>query len=319
MAAASGLNRTMGSRLAAESSLMMRRKCGRQHAPVDDDIVAAKLVPRLGWLRMACVFLLISGLPTISHAQEDFDFVQEVIDEDQEQHVNDFASMSDEAYERHQDELRQRQRAEEERIRQQQEAIERERNERIEQEREAAYEAELAKLSDEKKKVLQQQKKRDAAIVKRILKAAEADNHYAVLGLRNNREFRIPGRSIPLIPGYYTLRIPEVRIGHVPPQKIKRAYRERAKAVHPDKCRDGRAVQAFHAVENAASILLDETSRAAYDATVLDRRKARRDQVRGVIGVWLDRSGAVMFRTMRVFKLLGPFAVPVSILAVVII
>jgi len=80
MVAASGLNRTMGSRLAAESSLMMRRKCGRQHAaPIDvDDIVAAKLLPRLHWLRMACVFLLISGLPTISHAQEDFDFVHEV-------------------------------------------------------------------------------------------------------------------------------------------------------------------------------------------------------------------------------------------------
>ena len=268
---------------------------------------------------------MLGLLPTVQAANDsEDDYVQEVLQENQDQHVNDdHATMSDDEYNRRQEEMLRRQRDEAERIRQQEEHLERERNERIEQEREAAFQAELAQLADDKKQksALLQQKKRDAAMVQRVLKAAHAGNHYAVLGLRNNRELRIPGRSITLLPGSVTWNIPEIVIGpRNSPAQIKRAYRERAKAVHPDKSRDGRAVEAFHAIENAASILLDETARAEYDAAVRERRRARRARVSRAVRQWVGQGFRVGIRVVGFVKnCLGPFAVPVFILAVLIV
>lgn len=251
------------------------------------------------------------------------EFVQQVVDEDQEAHhdMNDHATMSDEQYERQQQELLHRKQAEEERIRQQQEAMEQQRNQRVQQEREAAFEAELAQISDDKQKAaVKKQKKRDAAIVQRVLRSAAKGNHYAVLGLRNNREFHFPanGGGSTATRLWKLLHLPQLVLGHVSAAHIKRAYRERAKATHPDKNRDGGAVEAFHAVEHAATVLLDANARAAYDAAVLEQRQLRRTRVyRTVHGGW-ERCAQVLRRVKSLFGRLGPLALPLSILGVLI-
>jgi len=254
------------------------------------------------------------------------EFVQQVVDEDREaQHdMNDYAAMSDEQYERQQHELLRRQQAEEERIRQQQEAMEQERNQRIQQEREAAFEAELAQISDDKQRAAaKKQKKRDAAVVQRVLRHAAKGNFYAVLGLRNNREFHFPGgqgssSTSVLIRLWKRLRLPQLALGHVSAAHIKRAYRECAKATHPDKNRDGRAVEAFHAVEHAATLLLDSNARASYDAAVLEQRQLQRARVRRTLSAGWEQCAKVLRRVKRVFGRLGPLALPLSILGVLI-
>lgn len=51
-------------------------------------------------------------------------------------------------------------------------------------------------------------------------------------------------------------------------EEIKKAYRSLAFKFHPDKNKDEDAVQRFHAVNNAADILLDASKRARYDLAV---------------------------------------------------
>ncbi|OEU08798.1 heat shock protein DnaJ, partial [Fragilariopsis cylindrus CCMP1102] len=46
---------------------------------------------------------------------------------------------------------------------------------------------------------------------------------------------------------------------------IRKQFRTRAMQIHPDKNNDGRAQEAFIAVENAASILSDKQQRNIYD------------------------------------------------------
>ena len=249
------------------------------------------------------------------------EFVQQVVEEDQQQHHgddgSDYATLTDQEFERQQEEMLRREQAEQQRIRQQQD----ERNRRIQEEREAVFEAELAKLSDEKQKAAaRKQKRRDTAIVQRILRHFDKGNLYAVLGLqyRNLLAFhlRIPGCTLPI--GTYRLETPQIDMLHftVTPVHIKRAYRERARAVHPDKCRDGRAVEAFRAVEQAATILLDSSTRAAYDAQLAERRRAQRARLRQYLRVGGEQMGRILRRVQSVFQLLGPFALPVSILTV---
>ena len=254
----------------------------------------------------------------ISYADDDHDFVQEVLDED-EGHYNDYATMSDEDVEQ---EMLRRQQEEEDLRRQaeeQQREAERQRNEQVQKQREEAFEAELARMSKEKQKEARKQKKLDAAVVRKVLRAAHHGNYYAVLGL-SNREIRIPGRSITIVPGYFKLTIPEFKLFHISPQKIKKSYREKAKAVHPDKSVDGRAVEAFVAVENAASVLLDETARAEYDQHVLHRRLARRARVRNVAATGLERVLGLIGTVIGALKrILGPFGLPVLILSMLIV
>jgi DnaJ-class molecular chaperone len=115
---------------------------------------------------------------------------------------------------------------------------------------------------------------------------------------------------------------------------IKRAYRRCALLVHPDKNSDSRTVQAFHAVENAASIFIVDKndrhnnnnnnnmdhsimngsgtpSRQLYDAKLRERRKLqyqkRKDQLH-----LLFRKTAGTFRTFG--KVMGPYAKPVLML-----
>ncbi|MBX2978809.1 MAG: J domain-containing protein [Flavobacteriales bacterium] len=56
------------------------------------------------------------------------------------------------------------------------------------------------------------------------------------------------------------------------PQEVKRAYRERAKACHPDVNGSGSAARVFHAVNEAYTVLSDDVLRAAYDAQLAHHR-----------------------------------------------
>lgn len=59
-------------------------------------------------------------------------------------------------------------------------------------------------------------------------------------------------------------------------------------AVHPDKNRDGRANEAFIAVENSASILTDKQSSKEYDQQMREYYQQRRQHIMRVANNSLD-------------------------------
>jgi len=177
-------------------------------------------------------------------------------------------------------------------------AAEKKKADEIALQREIKFQAELEKLHDEKaRKALKRQKRRDGQVVKRVLKNSENDRHYAVLGLK--------------------CKWGEIAVGpfsfcSVSPSEVKRAYRNIARSVHPDKNRDGRAGEAFDALENSAALLTDPSKKKDYDAKLRRQRKAALKQSLVV----LENS----WKTLRtIFKLLGPFATPIAILLALII
>eukprot|EP00804_Cyclotella_cryptica_P021156 CCRYP_001478-RA/>CCRYP_001478-RA protein AED:0.34 eAED:0.30 QI:0/-1/0/1/-1/1/1/0/122 len=115
--------------------------------------------------------------------------------------------------------------------------------------------------------------------VSRILKAASQGHHYAVLGLRNFEWQLGPFYVFRWSFGPYVLF-------HTPTKEIKRRYRNLARTVHPDKNRDGRAEEAFHAMERSAAILTDEKKRKEYDRRLIgNRRRRNREVVERVVNV----------------------------------
>ena len=165
--------------------------------------------------------------------------------------------------------------------------------------REEAYQAELARINDEKlKKSLQRQKKKDGQIVQKILRNSANEKHYSVLGLRCRwGEIELPF-------GFKFCR--------TSPGDIKKAYRTIAKTVHPDKNRDGRANEAFDAIERSAAILMDKDKKRAYDLKLARKRKAAVEK--GIAAIQ-----TTFISLKRTIKLLGPFATPVLILLALII
>jgi DnaJ-class molecular chaperone len=91
-------------------------------------------------------------------------------------------------------------------------------------------------------------------------------------------------------------------------------------AVHPDKNRDGRAQEAFIAVENAASILSDEGLRAEYDKQVRSSTMERRQGAKELV---INTASSVLQMVVKVLKaihaVLGPFATPVIIIGALLI
>lgn len=168
----------------------------------------------------------------------------------------------------------------------------------IAQKREAEYLAKLDKLKDEKqKKALKRQKRRDSQMVKRILRNSENERHYSVLGLK--------------------CKWGEIRIGpfsfcQTTAGEVKRAYRTMAKVVHPDKNIDGRAGEAFNALEKSAALLMDPEKKKWYDS-MLNRQRADAFD-KGI--VFLKN---VLYSIRTIFKMLGPFATPIAILLALII
>lgn len=185
--------------------------------------------------------------------------------------------------------------------------------ERIRLKREAAFEAELKRMNSEQRKKAQKQKSRDAKVVKRILKAHTAGKHYAVLGIRN--------LEIQLGPFYFrNFSLGPFVLFRVKTKAIKRVYRNLARTVHPDKNKDGRAEEAFHALETSAAVLTDEKKRSDYDKKIIaSRRRRNKYAVESVLGasqsVW--KKSASTFRAVK--RILGPFSTPILVVGALMI
>mmetsp|Transcript_24294 Transcript_24294/g.29885 ORF Transcript_24294/g.29885 Transcript_24294/m.29885 type:complete len:366 (+) Transcript_24294:46-1143(+) len=175
--------------------------------------------------------------------------------------------------------------------------------EEIAKQREAAFQAELKKAKDTKaRKDLERRKAEDEKIVKRVLKNSKQDNHYAVLGF-----FRCKMGEINLGP---------FKICNLKDGQIKRAYRKMARLVHPDKNKDGRAGEAFDALEKSSAVLLDDQKRMDYDYNLKLRRKDTFQNGLELIDDLIN-SGVKVLQAMRL--LLGPFSTPIVILLLLII
>lgn len=274
---------------------------------------------RSKWL-IIVVALLLCVSCTVAQ-DDDYDFVKEVLDEDQHNYDDDidddYVDGPEPDTETHEEEILRKQQEAELKKKAEEERIAREKADRIEEEREAAFAAEVAKMTDEQQKVARKQKKIDARIVRRILRAAKNDNHYAVLGLRN-WELQIPSRTIKL--ARLVFRIPGFALFHISPKVIKKAYRKLATKVHPDKNLDGRATEAFIAVENSASILNDEPKRIEYDDMVRQIWRERRELAQKKAVKSADGTIRFIGQIVQVFRrVLGPFALPVIILGCLLI
>lgn len=232
------------------------------------------------------------------------EFVDEVLSDDAEHYASDFDMFTtDTGADRHAQQEKDRQRL---------------LREREAEQREREFEAKVAQMRDaDARKAALRKKKRDAKIVQQVLNAHEAENLYGVLGLLNNRYLRLPKRIVTIIPKYFTVELPEVNLLYATHHRIKRAYRERAKQTHPDKNSDGRAVQAFWALDQAAEVLMNPDQRKAYDKAVRLRRRERRRRLRSMLQEGLDRVFGVGRRGVEILRtLLGPFFVPFSMLFV---
>lgn len=265
-------------------------------------------------LNMFVLILLLLNAPAMAQYADD-DYVKEVLEEDYRNdadYENPYATDDDEERLKRQREEAEKQRMAEER------RLAREAAEKVQRERDAQFEADLSRMSDEKQKAAKLQKRKDAKIVKRVLKAAKNGDHYGVLGLRNMK-LAIPSRSISL-GSKIKFTIPDFALFQINASTIKRAYRSRAVATHPDKNRDGRANEAFIAVENSASVLSDEKQRKKYDDEVRARRLQLRKKVSGKAGDVMGLVLGCMKKGFAIFRsVLGPFAFPVLILGSLII
>lgn len=184
---------------------------------------------------------------------------------------------------------------------------------RIRQQREAEFEANLARMNEDQRKLAQKQKKKDAKVVKKILKAFAKQNYYAVLGLHSLDLTIGPIRFLSYQFGPFTFFRPDAK-------DIKKAYRGRAMITHPDKNRDGQAHEAFVAVEESAAILADERMRAEYDIFRKQMRLEQQARTMDVIKKVLLVVHQHVSRIVWIFRnLMGPFATPILILGCLLI
>jgi len=302
---------------------------------------------RMTVLSVLLLLLAISSRPCLCqpYGSDDYDdYVKEVLNEDyrsDEDYEDPYMTDAD-------DEKRQAKMKQQEDAAKEQARLE---MERLAAQREAQFEAELNRMSQEKQKAAQKQKQQDAKMVARVLKADAKEDYYGVLGLYF-WDLRIPPISlVSWIPSFnflwkkktkkkkddkkdkdttkatkhkFTkyLSFPGMDLFPMTPSKIKRAYRTRAMATHPDKNRDGRAHQAFVAVENAASILSDDKLRTEYNAQLRLKRQAQRQFVTDTFhkividGFW---KGTIQRTCVMLRIMLGPFALPALLLGSLIV
>jgi hypothetical protein len=186
--------------------------------------------------------------------------------------------------------------------------------ERIRLQREKAYEIQLQQMNTEQRNKAKKQKAIDAKIVSRIIKYYKLQKYYSVLGITN--------MEIQLGPYYIfnTITIGPYRLLHIPTKEIKRIYRNVAKIVHPDKNCDGRAVEAFHALEESAAIVTNDKLRTEYDQRIVALRRYKYEQIwRSIVHVcaigW--KKSTVSYQLVK--HILGPFMTPILIITALII
>mmetsp|Transcript_5078 Transcript_5078/g.10651 ORF Transcript_5078/g.10651 Transcript_5078/m.10651 type:complete len:285 (-) Transcript_5078:1890-2744(-) len=279
---------------------------------------------RFCWiLVLAAWATTVALLATQTHADSlEDEYVREVVEEDR-QHYNDYYGEEDgDAHNNNNDddeEARDDYVDEEQRRRDEEERAAREAADRIAAERERKFEAELEKITDEEqKKAAMKQKQQDGKRVRSVLKAAQRNDLYQVLGIRN-WNLKIPPREV-AIGGMIKFTIPGVTLKETTDKQIRKQFRTRARQIHPDKNKDGRAEEAFIAVENAASILSDKGKRKEYDDYMKAYRSERLETHRRLVATSVASAVAVTRRVVKVIQtILGPFFVPVLIIAALII
>ena len=243
------------------------------------------------------------------YTEDDYaEYVQEVLEEDEgNQHQNEYYH-EDSYYDRQSEQQEEAQKLKQA----EQERIEQEKADRIAAERERAFQAELDRMNAEQQKAALRQKKKDAQIVKSVLKASKKNDLYKALGIRN-WNVKLPSRTIRLIGFSFT--IPGVTLKETSMKDIRKAYRNRAMAVHPDKNKDGRAQEAFIIVEESASILSDNSLRQKYDEEQRSFRLERRQGQMALVNGALLSVQDTLFGVLKAIQMvLGPFATPVIIL-----
>lgn len=258
------------------------------------------LLPQLVLLCIVCLIL------PIVFADYDYDeYVREVLEEDQDNHHANEYYHEDSYYEKReaQQRIQEEQRAQAE-------------ADRVAAERERAFQAELDRMNSEQQKAALKQKKVDAKVVKAVLKAAEQNDLYKVLGIRN-WDWKIPARELNILG--FSMTIPGVTLKDTTMKDIRKAYRNRAMSVHPDKNKDGHAQKAFIVVEETASILSDQSRREEYDQEIKtirwERRQVQIELVSGVTdSIWKTTRGILK----AAHTVLGPFATPVIIIGALI-
>lgn len=197
------------------------------------------------------------------------------------------------------------------------ERLAREADDRLAAKREQQFQADIDRMNEEEKKNALKQKKIDGRKVQSVLKAAKHNNLYMVLGIRN-WNLRIPSREIDI--GGLKFTIPGFIIKETSERNIRKQFRTISKQIHPDKNKDGRAQEAFIALENAAAILSDKQKRKLYDDEIKLYRSNRLKTNQKLMMTTILSTWNVTRRVVKILKtFLGPFFVPVLIICALII
>mmetsp|Transcript_1133 Transcript_1133/g.1648 ORF Transcript_1133/g.1648 Transcript_1133/m.1648 type:complete len:217 (-) Transcript_1133:316-966(-) len=161
---------------------------------------------------------------------------------------------------------------------------------------------------------------RERRLVNSIIKNVEQARYYEALGLHESPKWerRFKFALFENTPKEFVFF--DFTLFRASGTEIKRAYRQRALGVHPDKNGHPLAAQAFDALENAKQALMDEREREEYDRVVKEHYR-RVDEARMETATRLV--GFAYQKTMDAFvvvkKVAGPFAMPLIIVGAIII
>uniref|UniRef100_A0A7R9WQ02 J domain-containing protein n=1 Tax=Craspedostauros australis TaxID=1486917 RepID=A0A7R9WQ02_9STRA len=290
--------------------MMVQTSCERQRRSVASGMRKSQRRPMTmkpsSWISL--VMLVSCLLMTITSAQQDpyADYVREVLEESQDANNDD--PFEDPKPVRADPPQQGGKAKTPEEMKAQEQA------DRLAAAREKKFQSDLKKMNDEQKKKALQQKKKDAKVVRRILKAQANEDLYAVLGIRN-WDIQIPSRKIA-----FNITIPALKLKQTSERDIKRAFRKQSRVTHPDKNRDGRAQEAFIAVDEAAMVLTDSAARKEYDAHFRKLQAKRREKTMAAFNKVLAVVRSALNNVMWVFrKVIAPFATPIVILCALII
>jgi chemotaxis protein histidine kinase CheA len=267
--------------------------------------------------------------------QNNYDeYVRQVLEEEQQHYYDEYYAVNEDVHREEEEQQQQHHQSddksseamtEEERWILEQERLAQEQADRIAAERERQFQVELDRMDQEQQKKALQQKKRDHRNVQKVLRAAHRNDLYGILGMRpwnlklppTHIQFPFGGRNNNT---HFQFTIPGITIKETSDQDIRKHFRMQAKQLHPDKNKDGRAQEAFYAVEMAAAILSDPNQRQAYDQ---ERQRRRKELITANKQLVMATSWRMWQLSSQMAKtahtLLGPFFTPVMILLAIII